>query len=63
MAVDGLALDPIGRRLYMTAYDITSGVVAVVSLDEPVTSYTEIVTGLDMPRAIALDLQNRCVKL
>ena len=60
MAVDGLAIDPVGRRIYMTGYTVVTGVVASMSLDQaPELTYAELLTGLDMPRAIALDLKNR----
>ena len=59
VAIDDLAIDPTERYLYWTGYNSLTGLIAKMSLNGDQSTYTEILSGLDMPRALALDLNNR----
>ena len=57
--VDGMCLDDGSRYLYWTTYDSGS----VVRLDLANHTLSELVTGLDSPRAIVIDDKLRCVSV
>ena len=59
MAVDDMALDSVNRKLYWTGYDSTSGAIACKRLDSAGQSYQIVMSHLDHPRAIVLDVKHR----
>ncbi len=63
IAIDGLAIDPAGGYLYWTGYNSLTGVIAMMALSGHQVTFTQLMTGLDMPRAITLDRANRSVAI